>query len=47
MMREVSRVLRIDGKIVILTAETAPMKRAIEESASLTLLKTFNILLSG
>lgn len=47
MLREFVRLLRTDGRLVILTAETAVMNTVIEHSGQLTVSKTFNILLSG
>jgi tRNA (guanine6-N2)-methyltransferase len=47
MLREFVRMLRPDGRLVILTAETAVMNTVIEHSGQLTISKTFNILLSG
>jgi tRNA (guanine6-N2)-methyltransferase len=47
MLREFVRLLRPDGKLVILTAETVALDAAIEQCDRLVILRKFNILLSG
>ena len=47
MLREFVRLLRPDGKLVILTAETVALDAAIEQCGRLLILRKFNILLSG
>ena len=47
MLKEFVRVLRADGRLVILTAETAALDDAIKQCDRLALLRTFHILLSG
>jgi len=47
MLREFLRVLRPDGKLVVLTAETVALERALEQCFGLSLLRRFQILLSG
>jgi tRNA G10 N-methylase Trm11 len=47
MLREFVRLLRPDGRLVILTAETAALDAAIERCERLLILRRFNILLSG
>jgi tRNA (guanine6-N2)-methyltransferase len=47
MLEELVRVLRPDGRLVILTAETAAMDAAVKQFDRLALSRKFNILLSG
>jgi tRNA (guanine6-N2)-methyltransferase len=46
-LKEFVRLLRPDGRLVILTAETVALDAAIEQCDRLVLLRKFNILLSG
>jgi hypothetical protein len=47
MLNEFVRLIRPDGRLVILTAETAAMDMGIDQCEQLTISRRFNILVSG